>query len=79
MQRRGQKASKLPPQIGVIPYLWPTKIFFQKSGFVGLNPLWCPNFMPKIYKKQMDGLQDKDRPQTDEPTDWPLTVTGVIT
>ena len=36
--------------MGVFPHLWPTKIFFQKSGSVTFVSLWCTNFMQKIRK-----------------------------
>ena len=64
------KKHKKCPQNGFFPYLWPPKIFFQKSGSVTFVPLCCPNFMQKIKKTYERSLRylKMDRP-TDRPTD----------
>ena len=72
------KNIKYTPKMGVFPHLWPPKIFFQKSGSVTFVPLWCPNFMQKIRKKQWTvseifkdrRMDQRTRAITKDPLGW---------
>ena len=51
--------------MGFSPICDPPRFFFQKSGSVTFEPLWCPNFMQKIRKTNGQPLEIfKDGPQT---------------